>query len=57
MYYSYEKFGIYVKELWVKLDIILGDVYNLNRIINECIKKEMMEDLNLIVDDFFMEIN
>ncbi|HDI1179165.1 TPA: staphylocoagulase [Staphylococcus aureus] len=56
-YYSHEKFGIYAKELRAKLDIILGDVHNPNRITNERIKKEMMEDLNSIVDDFFMETN
>ncbi|HHB0174742.1 TPA: staphylocoagulase [Staphylococcus aureus] len=56
-YYSHEKFGIHAKELRAKLDIILGDVHNPNRITNERIKKEMMEDLNSIVDDFFMEIN
>ncbi|HAR5601262.1 TPA: staphylocoagulase [Staphylococcus aureus] len=56
-YYSHEKFGIHVKELRAKLDIILGDVHNPNRITNERIKKEMMEDLNSIVDDFFMETN
>ncbi|HCX0607536.1 TPA: staphylocoagulase [Staphylococcus aureus] len=56
-YYSHEKFGIHAKELRAKLDIILGDVHNPNRITNERIKKEMMEDLNSIVDDFFMETN
>ncbi|HDD2937757.1 TPA: staphylocoagulase [Staphylococcus aureus] len=56
-YYSHEKFGIHAKELRAKLDIILDDVHNPNRITNERIKKEMMEDLNSIVDDFFMETN
>ncbi|HCW8437163.1 TPA: staphylocoagulase [Staphylococcus aureus] len=56
-YYSHEKFGIHAKELRAKLDIILVDVHNPNRITNERIKKEMMEDLNSIVDDFFMETN
>ncbi|HDD0310892.1 TPA: staphylocoagulase [Staphylococcus aureus] len=56
-YYGHEKFGIHAKELRAKLDIILGDAQNPNRITNERIKKEMMEDLNSIVDDFFVETN
>ncbi|SGW15640.1 staphylocoagulase [Staphylococcus argenteus] len=56
-YYGHEQFGIHAKELRAKLDIILGDAQNPNRITNECIKKEMMADLNSIVDDFFVETN
>ncbi|GBU01772.1 staphylocoagulase [Staphylococcus argenteus] len=56
-YYGYEQFGIHAKELRAKLDIILGDAQNPNRITNERIKKEMMADLNSIVDDFFVETN
>lgn len=56
LYYGDKDYGEYVKELWVKLDLIFGDIDNLYKIINECIKKEMIDDLNLIIDDFFMEI-
>ncbi|HAR2820257.1 TPA: staphylocoagulase [Staphylococcus argenteus] len=56
-YYGHEQFGIHAKELRAKLDIILGDAQNPNRITNERIKKEMMADLNSIVDDFFVETN
>ncbi|CDR61675.1 staphylocoagulase [Staphylococcus schweitzeri] len=54
-YYSDEKHREHAKELRAKLDLILGDADNPHKITNERIKKEMMDDLNSIIDDFFME--
>ncbi|UMT75878.1 staphylocoagulase [Staphylococcus roterodami] len=56
-YYGDKNYGEYAKELRAKLDLILGDSEKPNQIINEKIKKEMMDDLNSIVDDFFVETN
>ncbi|GJF85071.1 staphylocoagulase [Staphylococcus argenteus] len=54
-YYSDKKHGEHAKELRAKLDLILGDADNPHEISNERIRKEMMDDLNSIIDDFFME--
>ncbi|HHQ6731326.1 TPA: staphylocoagulase [Staphylococcus aureus] len=55
-YYGDKDHGEYAKELRAKLDIILGEEKRPNRITNERIRKEMTDDLNSIIDDFFMEI-
>ncbi|UXV47779.1 staphylocoagulase [Staphylococcus aureus] len=54
-YYSDNDYGEHAKELRAKLDLILGDTDNPHKITNERIKKEMIDDLNSIIDDFFME--
>ncbi|HDJ3072616.1 TPA: staphylocoagulase [Staphylococcus aureus] len=54
-YYGDKDHGEYAKELRAKLDIILGEEKRPNRITNERIRKEMTDDLNSIIDDFFME--
>ncbi|HDE0107844.1 TPA: staphylocoagulase [Staphylococcus aureus] len=56
-YYGHDKYDQNAKELRAKLDLILGDKDNPHKITNERIKKEMMDDLNSIIDDFFMETN
>ncbi|UMT78346.1 staphylocoagulase [Staphylococcus roterodami] len=56
-YYGHDKYDQNAKELRAKLDLILGDKDNPHKISNERIKKEMMDDLNSIIDDFFMETN
>ncbi|CAC6913165.1 TPA: staphylocoagulase [Staphylococcus aureus] len=54
-YYADKDYGEHAKELRAKLDLILGDTDNPHKITNERIKKEMIDDLNSIIDDFFME--
>ncbi|AXJ44978.1 staphylocoagulase [Staphylococcus aureus] len=54
-YYGDKNHGEHAKELRAKLDIILGEEKKPNRITNERIRKEMTDDLNSIIDDFFME--
>ncbi|MBG1192246.1 staphylocoagulase [Staphylococcus aureus] len=54
-YYGDKDYGEHAKELRAKLDLILGDTDNPHKITNERIKKEMIDDLNSIIDDFFME--
>ncbi|HDY9521119.1 staphylocoagulase [Staphylococcus argenteus] len=54
-YYGDKDYVEHAKELRAKLDIILGEEKKPNRITNERIRKEMMDDLNSIIDDFFME--
>ncbi len=54
-YYTDKDYGEHAKELRAKLDLILGDTDNPHKITNERIKKEMIDDLNSIIDDFFME--
>ncbi|MDU9866669.1 staphylocoagulase, partial [Staphylococcus aureus] len=54
-YYGDKDYGEHAKELRAKLDIILGEEKKPNRITNERIRKEMTDDLNSIIDDFFME--
>ncbi|EOB6964451.1 staphylocoagulase [Staphylococcus aureus] len=54
-YYADKDYGEHAKELRAKLDLILGDTDNPHKITNERIKKEMIVDLNSIIDDFFME--
>ncbi|CDR22758.1 staphylocoagulase [Staphylococcus schweitzeri] len=54
-YYGDKDYGEHAKELRAKLDLILGDADKPHKITNERIKKEMMDDLNSIIDDFFME--
>ncbi|HGO1808829.1 TPA: staphylocoagulase [Staphylococcus aureus] len=54
-YYGDKDYGDHAKELRAKLDIILGEEKKPNRITNERIRKEMTDDLNSIIDDFFME--
>ncbi|WP_142290123.1 staphylocoagulase, partial [Staphylococcus argenteus] len=54
-YYGDKNYGEHAKELRAKLDLILGDTDNPHKISNERIKKEMMDDLNSIIDDFFVE--
>ncbi|MBS3491424.1 staphylocoagulase [Staphylococcus aureus] len=56
-YFNHSQYGHNVKELRAKLDIILGDAKDPVRITNERIRKEMMDDLNSIIDDFFMDTN
>ncbi|HGO2135087.1 TPA: staphylocoagulase [Staphylococcus aureus] len=56
-YYGHDKYDQNAKELRAKLGLILGDKDNPHKITNERIKKEMMDDLNSIIDDFFMETN
>ncbi|MBE5675831.1 staphylocoagulase [Staphylococcus sp. SS87] len=55
VYYNDNDYGEHAKELRAKLDLILGDADNPHKISNERIKKEMMNDLNSIIDDFFVE--
>ncbi|HCW7770076.1 TPA: staphylocoagulase [Staphylococcus aureus] len=54
-YYADKDYGEHAKELRAKLDLILGDTDNPHKITNERIKKEMIDDLNSMIDDFFME--
>ncbi|SUK32964.1 staphylocoagulase [Staphylococcus aureus] len=54
-YYDDKNYGEHAKELRAKMDLILGDTDNPHKITNERIKKEMIDDLNSIIDDFFME--
>lgn len=54
-YYKDERYGENAKELKAKLDLILGDVKNPYQITNERIKKDMIDDLNSIIDDFFVD--
>ncbi|EFC08926.1 staphylocoagulase [Staphylococcus aureus] len=54
-YYGHDKYDQNAKDLRAKLDLILGDKENPYKITNERIKKDMMDDLNSIIDDFFME--
>ncbi|SQE39708.1 staphylocoagulase precursor [Staphylococcus aureus] len=54
-YYGDKDYGEHAKELRAKLDLILGDTDNPHKITNERIKKEMIDDVNSIIDDFFME--
>ncbi|CAA3938295.1 staphylocoagulase [Staphylococcus aureus] len=54
-YFNHSQYGHNAKELRAKLDIILGDAKDPVRITNERIRKEMMDDLNSIIDDFFMD--
>ncbi|CDR27038.1 staphylocoagulase [Staphylococcus schweitzeri] len=54
-YYSDDKHREHARELRAKLDLILGDADKPHKITNERIKKEMMDDLNSIIDDFFMD--
>ncbi|HDK3674495.1 TPA: staphylocoagulase [Staphylococcus aureus] len=56
-YFNHSQYGHNAKELRAKLDIILGDAKDPFRITNERIRKEMMDDLNSIIDDFFMDTN
>ncbi|HCW7419404.1 TPA: staphylocoagulase [Staphylococcus aureus] len=56
-YFNHSQYGHNAKELRAKLDIILGDAKDPVRITNERIRKEMMDDLNSIIDDFFMDTN
>ncbi|HCG2492256.1 TPA: staphylocoagulase [Staphylococcus aureus] len=56
-YFNHSQYGHNAKELIAKLDIILGDAKDPVRITNERIRKEMMDDLNSIIDDFFMDTN
>ncbi|HDB5667275.1 TPA: staphylocoagulase [Staphylococcus aureus] len=56
-YFNHSQYGHNAKELRAKLDIILGDAKDPVRITNERIRKEMMDDLNFIIDDFFMDTN
>ncbi|MBO0927278.1 staphylocoagulase [Staphylococcus sp. 30400_3112M30941] len=56
-YFNHNQYGHNAKELRAKLDIILGDSKDPIRITNERIRKEMMDDLNSIIDDFFMDTN
>ncbi|HCZ0621981.1 TPA: staphylocoagulase [Staphylococcus aureus] len=56
-YFNHSQYGHNAKELRAKLDIILGDAKGPVRITNERIRKEMMDDLNSIIDDFFMDTN
>ena len=56
-YFNHSQYGHNAKELREKLDIILGDAKDPVRITNERIRKEMMDDLNSIIDDFFMDTN
>lgn len=55
--FNHSQYGHNAKELRAKLDIILGDAKDPVRITNERIRKEMMDDLNSIIDDFFMDTN
>ncbi|HHX0337637.1 TPA: staphylocoagulase [Staphylococcus aureus] len=57
VYFNHSQYGHNAKELRAKLDIILGDAKDPVRITNERIRKEMMDDLNSIIDDFFMDTN
>ncbi|WP_052996143.1 staphylocoagulase [Staphylococcus aureus] len=56
-YFNHSQYGHNAKELRAKLDIILGDAKDPVRITNERIRKEKMDDLNSIIDDFFMDTN
>ncbi|HDG9494236.1 TPA: staphylocoagulase [Staphylococcus aureus] len=56
-YFNHSQYGHNAKELRANLDIILGDAKDPVRITNERIRKEMMDDLNSIIDDFFMDTN
>ncbi|WP_423828745.1 staphylocoagulase [Staphylococcus aureus] len=56
-YYGDQNYRENAKELRMKMDLILGDSDNPNRITNERIKNEMMKDLNSIIDDFFIDTN
>ncbi|EOD3778430.1 staphylocoagulase [Staphylococcus aureus] len=56
-HFNHSQYGHNAKELRAKLDIILGDAKDPVRITNERIRKEMMDDLNSIIDDFFMDTN
>lgn len=56
-YFNHSQYGHNAKELRAKLYIILGDAKDPVRITNERIRKEMMDDLNSIIDDFFMDTN
>ena len=56
-YFNHSQYGHNAKELRAKLDIILGYAKDPVRITNERIRKEMMDDLNSIIDDFFMDTN
>ncbi|HDE4098484.1 TPA: staphylocoagulase [Staphylococcus aureus] len=56
-YFNHSQYGHNAKELRAKLDIILGDAKDPVRITNERIRKKMMDDLNSIIDDFFMDTN
>ncbi|HFO0652290.1 TPA: staphylocoagulase [Staphylococcus aureus] len=56
-YFNHSQYGHNAKELRAKLDIILGDAKDPVRITNERIRKEMMDDLNSIIDDFFIDTN
>ncbi|HCZ6878858.1 TPA: staphylocoagulase, partial [Staphylococcus aureus] len=49
-YYGDQNYRENAKELRMKMDLILGDSDNPNRITNERIKNEMMKDLNSIID-------
>ncbi|HHS2975767.1 TPA: staphylocoagulase [Staphylococcus argenteus] len=54
-YFGHDKYDYSAKELRAKLDLIIGEEKNAIRITNERIKTEMINDLNSIIDDFFME--
>ncbi|HDY9429317.1 TPA: staphylocoagulase [Staphylococcus argenteus] len=56
-YYNDNQHGQNARELRAKLDLILGDIKDPVRITNERIRKEMMNDLNSIIEDFFMDSN
>ncbi len=55
VYYNDNDYGEHAQELRAKLDLILGEEKKPNRITNERIMKEMTNDLNSIIEDFFME--
>ncbi|HDN3486836.1 TPA: staphylocoagulase [Staphylococcus aureus] len=56
-YYNDPNYRENARELSTKLDLILGDIKNPYQITNERIKKDMIDDLNSIIDDFFVDTN